>query len=344
MRLAPLPLLLHRHGAAAVALAGRHSGTTHNARTAVDCCRYAASLLVGAVHGVPKAALLAEGGYACPGLPDAPWAAGGAFELCDEVADVVLRRSFCKKTPPTAAEGAALRALPRGPLRRAGQAKYITNSGYVVATLESALHALATTASFAEGAAFVANLGDDADTVTCIYGMFAGAVYGVDAVPDLWRHALTYAPLFPLLGDALCHAAEHVHGVNIVGATAGFSIAAGGVPAAADAAVHLLRHMDGLFFQLVRRTRPGPRRFKSTGELTAAQHGVLKAMEGESAKLREGLDAARGGGAVAEDAAGAFDAVVAAFTAELNLRFQEQTDALATQLGGRAALLAPVAR
>ncbi len=31
------------------------------------------------------------------------------------------------------------------------------------------------------------NLGDDADTTGAIYGQLAGAFYGVEGIPSLWR-------------------------------------------------------------------------------------------------------------------------------------------------------------
>jgi hypothetical protein len=34
------------------------------------------------------------------------------------------------------------------------------------------------------------HLGDDTDTTAAIYGQLAGAMYGVDAIPDEWRSEL----------------------------------------------------------------------------------------------------------------------------------------------------------
>lgn len=46
----------------------------------------------------------------------------------------------------------------------------ISNSGYVVRTLEAALWAFGRSTSFREGCLLVVNLGDDADTVAAVYG------------------------------------------------------------------------------------------------------------------------------------------------------------------------------
>ncbi|PWW78677.1 ADP-ribosylglycohydrolase, partial [Tuber magnatum] len=53
----------------------------------------------------------------------------------------------------------------------------ISSSGYVLHTLEAALWAFFTTATFEDGAVLVVNLGDDADTVAAVYGGLAGAWY-----------------------------------------------------------------------------------------------------------------------------------------------------------------------
>lgn len=58
MRLAPVPVRYASDPARAVELAAQSSRTTHGAPDAVDACRYFGGLLVGALRGVPKEALL----------------------------------------------------------------------------------------------------------------------------------------------------------------------------------------------------------------------------------------------------------------------------------------------
>lgn len=56
----------------------------------------------------------------------------------------------------------------------------------MAATLEAALWAFFTTDTFRQGALRAVNLGDDADTVSAVYGGLAGAWYGVENVPEEW--------------------------------------------------------------------------------------------------------------------------------------------------------------
>ena len=66
----------------------------------------------------------------------------------------------------------------------------ISSSGYVVDTFEAALWAVESTGTF-EGAVIAAvNLGHDADTVGAVAGQLAGALYGIDAIPQRWLQCL----------------------------------------------------------------------------------------------------------------------------------------------------------
>ncbi|KAL0578547.1 hypothetical protein V5O48_003448 [Marasmius crinis-equi] len=53
----------------------------------------------------------------------------------------------------------------------------LRSSGYVLHTLVAALYSFLATSTFDEGAMFVVNLGDDADTVGAVYGGLAGCWY-----------------------------------------------------------------------------------------------------------------------------------------------------------------------
>jgi ADP-ribosylglycohydrolase len=59
MRLAPVPLRYANDAAEAIRRAAESSRTTHGAPEAVDACRYFSALIVGAVRGASKEALLA---------------------------------------------------------------------------------------------------------------------------------------------------------------------------------------------------------------------------------------------------------------------------------------------
>lgn len=62
----------------------------------------------------------------------------------------------------------------------------IKSSGYVVDTLEAALWCLLTASSYKDCVLRAVNLGGDTDTVAAIAGGLAGALYGVDNIPNQW--------------------------------------------------------------------------------------------------------------------------------------------------------------
>lgn len=156
MRLAPIPLFFQANPAQAIEFAAASSRTTHAAPAAVDACRYYAGLIVGALHGVAKATLLAPLYCPVPGY----WAA----RPLDAAVQAVALGTFHRHQPPQ-----------------------IRGTGYVVQALEAALWAFARSDDFRTGCLLAANLGEDADTTAAIYGQLAGAYYGVDAIPAEWR-------------------------------------------------------------------------------------------------------------------------------------------------------------
>ena len=159
MRLAPVPLAYRRDPRAALAFAAASAAATHRHPEAMDGARYLAGLLVGALAGEPKEALLAPRYAPYPGCWDeAPLAPAIA---------AVAAGSFKLKSPPA-----------------------IRGTGYVVDSLEAALWAFATTDDFRSGVLAAANLGDDADTTAAVYGQLAGAFYGEAGIPEGWRAKL----------------------------------------------------------------------------------------------------------------------------------------------------------
>lgn len=159
MRLAPVPMFYRSNPEAAIMYSGMSSKTTHGSPIAVDACRYFGGLIIGALNDVPKEELLKP--KYCP--IDGFW---DTMPMRLEVEEVASG-SFKKRGPPE-----------------------IKASGYVVKTLEAALWALNMSNSFEEGCIRAVNLGDDTDTVGAVYGQLAGALYGVDGIPDRWRERL----------------------------------------------------------------------------------------------------------------------------------------------------------
>lgn len=172
MRLAPVPMYFRLSPRYAVRCAGDSSRTTHAAPEAVDACRYLAGIIVGAIHGAPKDALVS----ARYTPVDSLWDDHPLVPLIDDIA----RGSFREKDPPA-----------------------IRGTGYVVRSLEAALWAFDRSASFREGALLAVNLGDDADTTGAVYGQIAGAFYGVDAIPPEWRARLARRELLEHVAERL---------------------------------------------------------------------------------------------------------------------------------------------
>ena len=172
MRLAPVPMFFAGDPAEAIERSADSSKTTHGAEEAVDACRYFSGLLVGALKGVDKAALLSDRN--CP--VEDHWRRNPLAERIDAVA----AGSFKDKEPPE-----------------------IKGEGYVVRSLEAALWAFHGSTDFRDGALLAVNLGDDADTTGAIYGQIAGAHYGIEAIPAQWRKRLAMNAEIESLADQL---------------------------------------------------------------------------------------------------------------------------------------------
>ncbi len=168
MRLAPVPLFFAGDPSQAIDMSGDSSRTTHGAATCVDACRYFGGLIVGAVQGMDKEALLASRYSPVAGLWD-------RHPLCAEIDEIAA-----------------------GSFRRKERAE-IAGSGHVVKALEAALWAFYRSQTFREGCLLAVNLGDDTDTTAAIYGQIAGAYYGIDGIPSEWRQRIAKAELITRL-------------------------------------------------------------------------------------------------------------------------------------------------
>jgi len=161
MRLAPIPLYYANTPREAILRARDSSRTTHGVAPCLDACRYYASLILGALHGVGKETLLSPGYRHAPGTwNDDP--------LCDSIAEIA-GGSFKLKEPPE-----------------------IRGTGYVAESMEAALWAFHRTDNFRDGALLAVNLGNDADTTGAIYGQLAGAFYRSVEIPDEWTSRIAW--------------------------------------------------------------------------------------------------------------------------------------------------------
>lgn len=62
----------------------------------------------------------------------------------------------------------------------------VNNSGWAVSTLDAALWAFQSTATFEDGLILAVNLGGDSDSIGALFGQIAGAYYGYAAIPERW--------------------------------------------------------------------------------------------------------------------------------------------------------------
>lgn len=159
MRLAPVPLAYANKPSDALKYAGEMSRTTHGSPEAIDACRYYTGLIIGALQGQPKEAILSPRYCPIPGY----WENNS---LSPKIGLIALG-AFKEKRPPA-----------------------IKGTGYVVDALEAALWAFHHSRSFEEGVLLAVNLGDDADTTGAIYGQLAGAYYGLEGIPRKWREKI----------------------------------------------------------------------------------------------------------------------------------------------------------
>ena len=86
----------------------------------------------------------------------------------------------------------------------------IRGTGYIIDALEAALWALASHDTFEQGVLAAVNLGDDADTTAAIYGQLAGAIYGVEAIPERWLEKLVMGTEITQMADDLLALTETV--------------------------------------------------------------------------------------------------------------------------------------
>ena len=152
MRLAPAAIRHWQDRAKLRDVAARQSRTTHGAPEAVDACVAFAEVLADAIAGYPRSQVLRVRDY-----------------------------------PYAGQIGAIMAGSWRGKRR-----SEIRSSGYVAHSLEAALWCVGRTTCFADAVLLAANLGEDADTTAAITGQLAGALYGVNGIPDKWLGQLAW--------------------------------------------------------------------------------------------------------------------------------------------------------
>jgi ADP-ribosyl-[dinitrogen reductase] hydrolase len=89
------------------------------------------------------------------------------------------------------------------PLARGGNVESLSNSGYVIHSLQTALHDALEADSAEEAIVTAVNRGGDTDTIGAISGAVAGARFGVDDLPDEWLSVLNGRQELSRLASAL---------------------------------------------------------------------------------------------------------------------------------------------
>ncbi|CAF3786511.1 unnamed protein product [Adineta steineri] len=190
MRLAPIALLYYQDPSHAVTEAMNSSKTTHASILCLDSCRIYTVLIIGALQGFSKDDLLNTDQVFVPnGLPNDYW----INNPLDADVFKVINGSYKQLNPPE-----------------------IKASGFVIETMEAALWAFYHTNSFEEGALKAVNLGNDADTVGAIYGMLAGAFYGIDSIPNEWKEKCYFNDLVQTISDELFRQSQIRTNVSVV--------------------------------------------------------------------------------------------------------------------------------
>jgi ADP-ribosyl-[dinitrogen reductase] hydrolase len=154
-RVAPTVMYFFADGPTAVARAAEGARITAQAPVVLDCVRLFAAMLLQALSGRDKAAILRP--------PRALW--------------------------ETATTRPEVFAIYDGAWARKTTGE-ITGGGQILQALEAALWCFQRSANYREGALFAANLGRDADVVAAAYGQIAGAYHGVSGIPGIWRNSL----------------------------------------------------------------------------------------------------------------------------------------------------------
>jgi ADP-ribosyl-[dinitrogen reductase] hydrolase len=152
MRLAPVPMYYFSSRGETLCYAAQSSATTHAAAECIEACQLFADMLVHAMNGEEKEAILT-------GSQDLP--------LQTEKIRSIASDSY-----------------------RTKERDEIKGTGYVVDCLEASLWCFQTSGSFKDAILLAANLGDDADTTAAVCGQIAGAYYGMKGIPARWLERL----------------------------------------------------------------------------------------------------------------------------------------------------------
>jgi ADP-ribosyl-[dinitrogen reductase] hydrolase len=172
MRLAPLPLFYFQSYDSLKQHIEESTKLTHGDQRAVDACRFYGGLIWYALNGFSKKQLLHPNFY-------------------QDYLNLSLHKDVLE--------------IARGSYKhKKGYDDGIRGKGYVLDSLEAALWAFYNDGdSFENGVLAAVNIGDDTDTTAAIYGELAGAVYGIQRIPDRWIKQLFEAKFIMIVAKGL---------------------------------------------------------------------------------------------------------------------------------------------
>lgn len=153
MRLAPIAMF-YNNPLITFTWARLSSKTTHIHPECIDACGILGEMIAKALNGQSKEEIF-NTSFSKYNLPDGI-----------EIKKVIENKTYLNEPP------------------------YIKGSGHVVKSLEAALWAFHKSTNFKDGVLLAVNLGEDADTTAAIYGQLAGAYYGYNNIPKVWRDKL----------------------------------------------------------------------------------------------------------------------------------------------------------
>lgn len=152
IRLAPVAIFARSQPEAAKFFSGKQSRTTHATHECLDACELLTAQLVDALNGADK--------------------------------ETTLRPRIMQLSPNTLSiNGGEYKEKARDDVR---------SSAYVIDTLDAALWAVWTSASFEEAVLKAANLGGDPGSIAAVAGQLAGAIHGCNAIPAKWKSEVVW--------------------------------------------------------------------------------------------------------------------------------------------------------
>ncbi|KAG8920134.1 hypothetical protein FRC02_001143 [Tulasnella sp. 418] len=166
MRLAPVPIIYYlRDPLVLFERAAVSSMITHSSSMCIDACVLMSAYMVGFFK--------AE-----------------AYESTEEKKTRVLNGAFALDGVPIPLRTPEITSIHREAKYKNLDVSEVRTSGFVVHTLEAALWALWKASTYEEGIMLLLPLGEDVDTVCAVYGELAGALFGLEGIPNRWLNAL----------------------------------------------------------------------------------------------------------------------------------------------------------